>query len=223
MIKKGLCKQFEANGFPNYFVAQKVRAKVLIQDEKQGNEELLGYVRNNKAAGAEQQQTQISDKGQPKATMDDNDNMADDERSHHNQKTKRKPLVATRKNMSRGNSRHRQKMRANHDSAGEMEVDEEEQVRKVFQKHTQLVESRRQEIITTNFDKMMFYLQCDMNLLVYGVGSKHSMMQEFVRDYINLEWSTVFVLGYCTELVPKKILFDIINYLDEEVDHKPKK
>lgn len=69
----------------------------------------------------------------------------------------------------------------------------------------------------------MFYLQCDMNLLVYGVGSKYRSMEKFVRDYVNFEWSSVYVRGYHSELAPKNILIDIIDYLDQKIDPKPKK
>ena len=43
MVKMGLSKQLESNGFPNYFIAQKVRAKILNADEQLGNKELLNY------------------------------------------------------------------------------------------------------------------------------------------------------------------------------------
>ena len=33
LVKKGISKENESLGFPNYFIAQKVRAKVTTQDE----------------------------------------------------------------------------------------------------------------------------------------------------------------------------------------------
>ena len=41
LLKIGHCKSMEQNGFCNYFIAQKVRAKIMLEDEKLGNRELL--------------------------------------------------------------------------------------------------------------------------------------------------------------------------------------
>lgn len=48
IVKTGYTKQRESNGFPNYFIAQKVRAKVLNVDEEIGNSELINYDRTKK-------------------------------------------------------------------------------------------------------------------------------------------------------------------------------
>jgi len=48
---------------------------------------------------------------------------------------------------------------------------------KVFKKHNDLIgERRRQQLADEHFEKMMFLLECDMNLLIYGVGSKRQLM-----------------------------------------------
>lgn len=44
LVKTGFSKQHESLGFPNFFLAQKVRAKITATDEKFGNEFILPYV-----------------------------------------------------------------------------------------------------------------------------------------------------------------------------------
>ena len=42
IVKSGYSKCQESNGFPNYFIAQKVRAKISTADEQSGNKLILG-------------------------------------------------------------------------------------------------------------------------------------------------------------------------------------
>jgi len=66
-----------------------------------------------------------------------------------------------------------------------MKLVHKEQTNEVFIKHGMLIgEARRKVLREEHFDKMMFYLQCDMNLLVYGVGSKKHVIQEFLWERV---------------------------------------
>ena len=69
----------------------------------------------------------------------------------------------------------------------------------------------------------MFYLHCNMNLLIYGVGSKQNLIDTFVRDFIRKEWEVVRVLAYHAELLPKKILYNIHDFFEEQFSGKKKK
>lgn len=125
-------------------------------------------------------------------------------------------------------------------SAGEMDEmedmeDEEEQekltqkkqeaiVRAVFAKHKQLIaEKRCKDLAAAHFDKMMFYLQLDMNLLIYGVGSKRELLQDFMQNHVQQSYSQVNIRGYHSGLMPKVILNDIIDYIREDIDHNKTK
>lgn len=68
---------------------------------------------------------------------------------------------------------------------------------------------------------MMFYLECEMSLLIYGVGSKRKLVQEFLSDYVHEnEYPIVLVRGYHSGLMPKTILLDIADYIRETIDGK---
>ena len=45
-----------------------------------------------------------------------------------------------------------------------------------LQKNQHLLEAQSERLQSEHFEKMMFYLECDMNLLVYGVGSKKDIL-----------------------------------------------
>ena len=42
LVKTGFSKHKESMGFPNYFIAQKVRAKISTEQETLGNKVILG-------------------------------------------------------------------------------------------------------------------------------------------------------------------------------------
>ena len=60
-----------------------------------------------------------------------------------------------------------------------------------------------------------------MNLLLYGVGSKKDLMQDFLIKHVYPEWPSVFVRGYHSGLTPKSILQEIVNYINESIDFRP--
>ena len=100
-------------------------------------------------------------------------------------------------------------------SADEMPSDEEGEniVKDVFAKHSQLIEQRQQKLEEMYFDKMMFYLQCDMNLLIYGVGSTIKLMSQFINKCVYPEWPSIFVRSYNSTLMPRQILIEIMKYI----------
>ena len=118
----------------------------------------------------------------------------------------------------------------------EMEVDEKPvktlkskddienmKVAEIFRKHRDLKgEVHRQKLEHEYFDKMLFYLECEMSLLIYGVGSKRTLLQIFLEKYVYHEYPSMVVRGYHSGLMPKTILNDIVDYIREEVDLKPK-
>ena len=64
-------------------------------------------------------------------------------------------------------------------SAGEMseeEIPEDKEldfIQSVFDKHQEHIGSKRRQFLAQQYyDKMLFYLELEMNLLIYGVGSK---------------------------------------------------
>jgi hypothetical protein len=69
---------------------------------------------------------------------------------------------------------------------------------------------------------MLFYLECEMSLLIYGVGSKRPLLEVFLAKYVYHEYPSMVVRGYHSGLMPKTILNDIVDYIREEVDLKPK-
>ena len=69
---------------------------------------------------------------------------------------------------------------------------------------------------------MMFYLSCGMNLLIYGVGSKSSLLQVFLQKWVFEEYASVWVRGYHDHLLPRQILTEIVDYIREVFDCKPK-
>ena len=63
-----------------------------------------------------------------------------------------------------------------------------------------------------HFDKMLFYIECKMNLLVYGVGSKRTILQQFLQTHVHPNFASILVRGYHSGLMPKAILQDIASY-----------
>ena len=62
---------------------------------------------------------------------------------------------------------------------------DEQIVEKVFRKHkSYLGEKRRALLAEEHFEKMMFYLENEMSLLIYGVGSKRNILQEFLARHV---------------------------------------
>ena len=84
-----------------------------------------------------------------------------------------------------------------------------------------LGESRRIALANEHFEKMMFYLECDMNLLIYGVGSKRTLIQDFLANHVFASFPSILVRGYHSGLMPKAILTDIVDYIREVIDNKP--
>lgn len=72
-----------------------------------------------------------------------------------------------------------------------------------------------------HFEKMMFYLMCDMNLLVYGVGTKRNVIQDFMLEYVQPDYPTLMVRGYHSGLNPRQILEEVNSYIQVTIDHKP--
>lgn len=118
-------------------------------------------------------------------------------------------------------------------SAGEMDDIEDDQgsnskgeeisLEKVFDKHSELIRAGyRDQLEKENFEKMLFHLDCEMSLLVYGVGSKRDILQTFMRDYVLNEYGGILVRGYHSGLTPKTILNDIVDYIKEDIDKKKK-
>ena len=119
-------------------------------------------------------------------------------------------------------------------SAGEMDDDQEAKSRekrkkdeakvaKVFGKHGNLIGNARRKVLAEeHFDKMMFYLDCEMNLLIYGVGSKRGILQDFLQNQIWLRYPSINVRGYHSGLMPKTILTDITEYIREHIERKAK-
>ena len=60
---------------------------------------------------------------------------------------------------------------------------------------------------------MMFYLECDMNLLIYGVGSKKDILQNFLQSHVFECFPSILIRGYHSGLMPKTILTDLAEYI----------
>lgn len=56
---------------------------------------------------------------------------------------------------------------------------------------------------------MLFYLECKMNLLIYGVGSKRNLLQQFLTTHVYPSFTSILVRGYHSGLMPKAILQEI--------------
>ena len=65
-------------------------------------------------------------------------------------------------------------------SAAEMDAIENNDPEFIFEKHIDLKEKQRNKLEKEYFDKMLFYLECEMSLLIYGVGSKRELMHNFL-------------------------------------------
>ena len=64
----------------------------------------------------------------------------------------------------------------------------------------------------------MFLLECEMNLLIYGVGSKYLLIEEFMKKHLHQEYPISLVRGYHSGLAPKQILTDIDKYIHTEIN-----
>lgn len=67
---------------------------------------------------------------------------------------------------------------------------------------------------------MMFYLMCDMNLLIYGVGTKRNIIQDFMLEQVQPDYPSLIVRGYHNGLVPRQILDEISSYISSTFDLK---
>ena len=60
---------------------------------------------------------------------------------------------------------------------------------------------------------MMFYLDNDMNLLIYGSGSKRAIMEAFLEQEVWPRAPSLLVRGYQLNLDPMTFLTDIVAYI----------
>lgn len=79
-----------------------------------------------------------------------------------------------------------------------------------FEKHESEKEDYRNNI-ARNFDKMEYYINCDFNLLVYGVGSKLDPINNFT---LRMNLPFVIVNGFHTGTTIKSVLNSIQNFVD---------
>ena len=98
---------------------------------------------------------------------------------------------------------------------GEIEADQPMTITKNLGLVDKLYEKQQEK-----FEKMMFYLECEMNLLVYGVGSKRRILEKFLYDHPHEEHNSVVVRGYHSGLMPKCILTEIAEYIRKETNKK---
>ena len=80
------------------------------------------------------------------------------------------------------------------------------------------MDDRRRLLAEQHFDKMMFYLDNEMNLMIYGVGSKRELLEEFLQQQVWHRFPSLLVRGYHSGLMPKTILTDIVDYIRQEID-----
>ena len=110
-------------------------------------------------------------------------------------------------------------------SAGEMDSVEEDEgycsdeaeklVDEVFKKHSELIGQPRQDELKEQFyDKMLLYLDCDMNLLIYGVGSKIQVVDYFLDSYIKgLKHDFIVCRPFMADFSP----INLLKKIDESI------
>ena len=70
---------------------------------------------------------------------------------------------------------------------------------------------------------MMFYLEMDMNLLVYGVGSKCDLLEEFLQQKISPSYANLIIRGFNTGLMMRTVLQKIIEWIRSTIDRNRNK
>ena len=83
-------------------------------------------------------------------------------------------------------------------------------------KHLSEKNKNIEKIIEKTFKKMKFSLDCNINIMIYGVGSKYNLLNLFyTRHLIN---NNCFIYnGFYHGCTIKLIISDIIRYISEDI------
>lgn len=93
-----------------------------------------------------------------------------------------------------------------------------DQYGETLDKHAKEKSVRMENLKSTMFPKMRYYLDCGFNLLVYGVGSKRGFLKEFSQLNIsNASEPLIYVNGYNTGANIKSIISLITKFMNEHI------
>mmetsp|Transcript_15629 Transcript_15629/g.11009 ORF Transcript_15629/g.11009 Transcript_15629/m.11009 type:complete len:106 (-) Transcript_15629:623-940(-) len=70
-----------------------------------------------------------------------------------------------------------------------------------------------------NFEQMKYFLDCGFNLLVFGAGSKRTLLNTFVSEVIH-DQPTFIVNGYHTGTNLKSLVISLCKFITENIENK---
>ena len=175
-------------GFPNFFTAQKVKTKITIENEKCGNTFLLNEVKDKKGKKAV---------GGRKNTKTEDEDSDDGFQAEYEGTYTKNDLTEYKK-----------------EKKTEIDFKQLETKADQYNKNVQAKKLRIDDIKKELFQKMKFYQDCGLNILVYGVGSKRHILNLYLLEQLKLNGhSCVAINGYHSATSMKSILTTMFNYL----------
>eukprot|EP00347_Sterkiella_histriomuscorum_P014737 403359737 len=197
LTHKNLSQKTSHYYFPNYFESYKLRAKVTEAEETRGKNEILqGDFNKNQQMKQKENQKKLKEASKKKYFTDAEDTLG--QASDYEEILKSGVMGQEAQSL------------IHHKNEEELQrMEENDLTRKHLsqkRKHYAQVSS------SANFTQMKYYLECGFNLLVYGVGSKRNLVNQFVQSYLS-EDPKLIVNGFHSGVSIKSITNPMVKFV----------
>jgi hypothetical protein len=87
-----------------------------------------------------------------------------------------------------------------------------------LEKHSKEKQVHIKKIKDSTFPRMRYFLESGFNLLIYGIGSKRNIMNEFAHNIYNSGEPVLVVNGYHSATNIRTIINSISKFIKEHID-----